>query len=232
MARGLIAKIVLTALAVLVCVDDAEAGRRRRRGNDCCCESGSGYGGGYRTSGYGGYGYSTGMSSNMYASCGCQSGGGGYVSTNPMPMGTGQVQMGTGYPGYTTGYGDTTQFGMVQYSQAGTGAIPSDKSRLQIRVPSADARLWINNQQIQVGGAERALDVAVPSGQAQKYTLTAQWVKDGREVVRKKEVEVRPGQETTVMFSDSEQDAGVSNEQIPVNPTTPPNPNQPKRDNP
>jgi len=252
MARGLLAKIVLTALAALVCVDDAEAGRRRRRGGgDCCCESGYG-GGGY---GYGG-GYGGGYASGgMYSSsCGCQSGGGGYVSAYPMPMGGGQMPMGSGYVqgGYTTGYGDMSQFGnqagFVQYSQATGGAIASDKSRLHIRVPSADARLWINNQQVQVGGAERALDVAVGSGQQQqKYTLTVQWIKDGREVVRKKEVDARPGQETTVTFSDSDQDAGVSNnEQLPVNPNPnqvnpnqpnpnqpiPPNPNQPRRDNP
>jgi uncharacterized protein (TIGR03000 family) len=248
MARGLLAKIVLTALAVLVCVDDAEAGRRRRRGGgDCCCESGSG-GGGYSYGG-GGSGYSMSGYSNMYASggssCGCQSGGGGgYVSSYPMPMGGGQMPMGGGYAqgGYTTGYGDMNQFGaqggFVQYSQATGGAIASDKSRLHVRVPSAEARLWINNQQIQVGGAERALDIAVAAGQQQqKYTLTVQWVKDGREVVRKKEVEIRPGQETTVTFSDSDQDAAVgNNEQLPVNPNPnqpiPPSPNQPKRDNP
>jgi uncharacterized protein (TIGR03000 family) len=211
MTRGLVAKIVLTALAVLVCVDDAEAGRRRRRGNDCCCESGTGGSGNYG-GGYSGYASATPTYSNMYAS-GCQSTG--PVSTYPTPMGG----------GYTTGYGDPRQFGVVQFSEAGTGAIASDKGRLRIHVPMPDARLWINNQQIQMGGADRTLDVSLASNQSQKYTLTAQWTKDGREIVRKKEVEVRPGQESTVTFSDTD-DAGGS-EQIPSNPNATPNPVNP-----
>jgi uncharacterized protein (TIGR03000 family) len=207
--------MLLAGLAVLVCVDTADAARRRR-GNNCCCDGyGYGYsGGGYRMSGYGGYSYGSPVYSTGYASaCTCQPTG--YASTYPVPMGGGTV----------SGYGDPNQYGTVQYSAAGTGAIPADKARLRVQVPTAETLLWVNNQQVQMGGTDRSADVALMNNQSQKFTLTAQWVKDGRQIVRKKEVELRPGQESTVTFSDADE-AGVS-EQIPSNPNVSPTPVNP-----
>jgi uncharacterized protein (TIGR03000 family) len=204
MTRGLVAKIVLSALAVLACVDDAEAGRRRKRGSDCCCEGGS-------SSGYS----SSGMYSNAYASsCSCQQTGGYASNTYPMPMGGGT----------TSGYGDPNQFGNVQFSIAGAGAVAADKARVRIQLPTAETRLWINNQQVQPGSTDRSFDISLPANQPMKYTLTAQWVKDGREVVRKKEVEIRQGQESTVAFSDADE---AASEQVPTNPNVSPRPISP-----
>src|SRR5262245_44942696 len=125
MVRGLLARMLLAGLAVLVCVDTADAARRRRRGNDCCCDGySSGYsGGGYRMSGYGGYSYGTPAYSTGYASA-CPCGPTGYASTYPMPSSTYPPPMSGGT---TSGYGDPNQYGTVQYSAASTGAIPADK---------------------------------------------------------------------------------------------------------
>ena len=71
----------------------------------------------------------------------------------------------------------------------------------------------------QFSGMDRVIDVTLNPSQATKYTLTAQWVKDGREVVRKKEVELLPGQETKVAFSDM--DSGSNS--VPTNPPINPN---------
>jgi len=254
MTRGLIAKLVLSGLVVLACVDAAQAGLifgRRKRGNDCCCEggySGGGYGYSRSGSGYGGYAYAP-MYGNSYA-CGGQQGGsyGGYASY-PMPMGGGYV-MGTGEPNM-----------FLNITSSTNTQLTAEKARLRIQVPTADARLWVNNQMIQMGGTDRSLDITlgnavqtqsnyppttppVPNQQVnpqpQKFTITAQWVKDGREVVRKKEVEVKAGQESTVTFSDNEalapdQNGNGNTEQIQTNPNAlPPNPNgtTPKPDKP
>jgi uncharacterized protein (TIGR03000 family) len=225
MVRGMWVKLVLAGLAVFATIDAAQAGLIfGRRRNDC---GGSGYMGrgmfsrgyGYGYSGDGGYVYSgEGYGTPMYA--------GGYYSGTPMYANT--------YPnpivssGSTSGYVDPNQFqnqmNAVQFSIAGTGTIANDKGRLHVQVPTNDARLWINNQQILTNGADRSLDVALPSSQMQRYTLTAQWTKDGREVVRKKDVELRPGQESTVSFSDADV-SGTTGEQLHNNPNAAPGSN-------
>jgi len=226
----------------LACVEAAQAGlifrRGNRRGDDC---------GSYYSGNSYGYGYSGGMYGGQYA-----------YSPMYTPMYSGAYTYGYGSPGTyaygspgTYGYGSTgnPMFGGPSASgyadplgiSAATGPITGDKARVRIHVPGPDARLWINNQMVQTGGSERVFDLPVNGGQAQKVTLTAQWMKDGREVVRKKEIDLRPGQEVDVTIR--ENDAATSNgEQLPVNPNPNsgnPNPNpgssdaiKPKPDNP
>jgi uncharacterized protein (TIGR03000 family) len=124
---------------------------------------------------------------------------------------------------YSTGYGDpnqTTAPPLHGGAQA-SGAIAPDRGRLRVQVPASDVRLWVNNQFVQLSGTERVFDVGVTGGQPQRMTLTAQWIKDGREVVRKKEVDVRPGQETSVTIDESDDASRPQGEPVPVTPSNP-----------
>jgi uncharacterized protein (TIGR03000 family) len=218
MNRGMVTKVMLAALAALAWADAAQAGlifRRGNRVNDCCC-----YGYGYGWSGYGyGYAYAPRMyGGSMYVS--------GYVDPCACPTTTvaGYTMPGTTY---AAGYGDPSMYGRQtapppMHGGQASGAIAPDRGRLRVQVPAPDARLWLNNQMIQLGGAERVFDVGVAGGQPQKMTLTVQWVKDGREIVRKKEVEVRPGQEVTVNIQETDTEFAPNGERVPVTP----NPNQ------
>jgi hypothetical protein len=209
----MLAKGVLVALVSMASVDAAQGGLIfGRRRNDC---DGGGRSG-YRMSGYSNSG---GMYSNGYSYSGPMSNGTVYSG----PMYNGNMYNGPTNGGYvmgnaTSGYADPS-LGVVQFDIASGDTIAANKARLRLHMPSNDARLWINNQQPQYNGIDRVIDVTLNPNQATKFTLTAQWVKDGREVVRKKEVELLPGQETKVTFSDM--DAGSTS-----GPTTPPiNPN-------
>jgi hypothetical protein len=218
----MLAKGVLVALVSMASVDAAQGGLifgRRNRGNDCCCEGGYGSGGGYGRSGYrmNGYGYSGSMYSDGYAYSGpVYNGtmyGGSTYSGNMYGPTSGGYAMGNA----TSGYADAN-LGIVHFEIAGGDTVGANKGRLRINMPSNDARLWINNQQAQFSGTDRVIDVTLNPSQATKYTLTAQWVKDGREVVRKKEVELLPGQETKIAFSDMDAGSTASPTNPPINP--------------
>lgn len=181
MDRGFVVRIVLGGLAALAAADAAQAGIIFRRGwrNDCCCDSdnATGYRGGYHA-------YGTPMNSNAYANC-CSQPAGTMVVTGMAPA------------PYTTAYGDPN---LIPQPNAGTSI--RDKVRMSVQVPTADTRIWVDQQFVQSSGTNRAIDV--PLTTAQRVTVTAQWMKDGREVVRKKEVALRSGQDATVSFSDAD----------------------------
>jgi hypothetical protein len=125
---------------------------------------------------------------------------------------------------YSTGYGDPNQTAAppLHGGTQASGTIAPDRGRLRVQVPTPDVRLWVNNQVVQLGGTERVFDVGVTGG-SQKMTLTAQWMKDGREIVRKKEVDVRPGQETPVTIDESDDSSTPKGEPVPVTPNPPRN---------
>jgi len=223
----MLAKGVLVALVSMASVDAAQGGlifgRRNRGANDCCCEGG--YGGG----GYGGYGRGYRMSGAGYAtqySNGYAYNGGygydGYAYSGPV-YNSGPVYSGsTTYGGYASGnamsgYADPNM-GNVQFDTASGDQVGANKARIRLHMPSNDARLWINNQQAQYSGTDRVIDVTLNPNQATKCTLTAQWSKDGREVVRKKEIELLPGQETKVAFGDTETGSNSVPSTPPINP--------------
>jgi len=188
MARVL-AKLVLSAAALMACVDNAQAFFFRRAWrNDCgyAGHSGPGYyagGMGYRVAqmgplpGYGGY------ARGWYPA-------GSYV-INPAPAN-----------GTVSAYGDPNS----AYGQA----------KLRVQLPVPDARVWINNDQVRSEGRDRSIDVPVLRDQTQRVVVTAQWTKDGHDVIRKKEVEMRAGQDLSVNFEESE--AVVPAEPLPTNP--------------
>jgi uncharacterized protein (TIGR03000 family) len=203
MTRGLVAKVTLGALAALACVDAAQAGLIFRRGNRRGNDCYQG--GGYMSSGSmgGGYAYSGSMYGQQYVS-------------GPM----------------YAGMGPTTSAYVDPYSvPAAAGPVAADKARVKIRVPSADVRLWINNNMVHAAGTERVFDLPLNAGQPTKYTVTAQWMKDGREFVAKKEIEARAGQEADVAIAETD-GAMTNTEKLPVTPNPePPKPNPPNPNN-
>jgi uncharacterized protein (TIGR03000 family) len=138
------------------------------------------------------------------------------------------VASGVTTPPYTSAYADPN----AVVPSTG-GALTGDKVRLRVQVPTAETRIWVDQHLVQSMGTDRSIDIPFSSTSAQKVTITAQWMKDGREVVRKKEVDLRGGQEATVSFTDAESSApGVDGEQIPANPNPLPDVNRPKPDKP
>jgi uncharacterized protein (TIGR03000 family) len=80
------------------------------------------------------------------------------------------------------------------------GAAPPDKAQLRVRLP-ADAVLTIGASATVQTGAER-LFVSPPleSGKRYSYTLTAEWKENGKSRTEVREVPVRAGEETLVVF--------------------------------
>lgn len=183
MNRGCIIKLVLGGLVTLAAVDAAQAGLIFRRGwrNDCCCD------------GYYSYGRSNGC---CYAAPAYSY---GYANNNCCAPGGTMVAMGMAPAPYTAAYEDPNAVVPLN-----SGSLTGDKTRMRVQVPTSEARVWVDQQFVPASGTERSIDVplSVPGGQ--KVTVTVQWVKDGRDVVRKKDVTVRSGQEASVIFSDAD----------------------------
>ena len=130
MTRGMFAKGVLVALVTMASVDAAQGGLIFGRRNHC--DNGRGYGGSGYSGGYGSSGYvnSGPMYSNGYANSGPMNGG--YATGNAM-----------------SGYADPN-LAIVHFELAANDTVVANKGRLRVTMPSNDARLWINNQQVAI----------------------------------------------------------------------------------
>lgn len=212
MNRGLVVKFVLGGLVMLAAVDSVQAGIIFRRGwrNDCCYDGYYGYGRanyGYRGNSYA---YAMPVYSNAYVNnCCCQ------------PTGT-MMASGMMAAPYTSGYADPNAM------TSSNASLTADKTRLRVQVPTAETQIWVDQHLVQSSGTNRSIDMPYSTTSPQKVTITAQWMKDGREVVRKKEVELRGGQEATIQFSDAE----VVGEQIQTSPNGVPDASRPNPDKP
>lgn len=212
MNRGLSVKFALSGLVALAVVDAAQAQIFRRRAwrNDCCCDYGYGNRGvdyGYRGNNYA---YSAPMYSSAYVNnCCCQ------------PTGT-MMASGVASMPSTSAYADPNAMN--------NGALTGNSTRVRVQVPTAETQIWVDQHLVQSSGTDRSINMPLNSASAQRVTITAQWLKDGHEVVRKKEVEIRGGQEATVNFTDS--DAMAPGELIQTNPNNTPDLNRPNPDKP
>jgi uncharacterized protein (TIGR03000 family) len=74
-----------------------------------------------------------------------------------------------------------------------------------VLVPSPNAKIWFDDTPTHQQGTCR-LFVSPPLGRGEtySYTIKASWLEKGREVIREKQVKVRPGQETLVDFTAQE----------------------------
>ncbi len=84
-----------------------------------------------------------------------------------------------------------------------------DKAYVDVMLPRPDARVWFGDQPTGQTGQHRIF--VSPSLQANKdfvYTIKAQWMENGQEVTRQKDVDVRAGQQAHVSFVDNAQGGG------------------------
>jgi len=184
---------------------------------------GSGYGYG---SPYGGYGYGSGYGS------GYGWGNPGYASGYGLGMGHGYYGggygygSGYGYPGsygsgmYTGGSFSQPYYGGEMYS-SGYAAMPAyqqgtpgyqsfyqgpqgdpNSVTLRVRVPDANAELWVQGQQTQQRGTERVFtSPPLTPGSEYTYSVKAKWMENGQPQERTLPVTVRPGQTIPVDFT-------------------------------
>lgn len=165
---------------------------------------GYGYYGGYRGYPYYGYGFgypwgigiSIGRSYSPYYGYGYGSGygygygDGAYVSSYSTPV-----------------YGQTVSLDSVPTAEsyrantASAYPLAPDKVRLLVLVPTPDVELRINDQLMDQPGTDRLFDSpAMEPGKTYIYKLQATWSRDGRQITRKKQIDVVPGQAYTVEF--------------------------------
>jgi uncharacterized protein (TIGR03000 family) len=112
---------------------------------------------------------------------------------------------------------------------------------LKVQVPKADARLWVEGQEMQrESGQEQRTFLSPPleSGKQYEYTVRASWMENGQEVSRERKVPAQPGQQVAVFFREGE-DSGTTAEpgrnlrpnDSSTRPGTPPNqPSNPSED--
>lgn len=74
-------------------------------------------------------------------------------------------------------------------------------SKVRVRLPAADAKLWFNGVPTNKTGAERVFaSPALEEGKIYTYTVKAAWTDNGKEVSQEKKVAVRAGEEVVVEF--------------------------------
>jgi uncharacterized protein (TIGR03000 family) len=78
---------------------------------------------------------------------------------------------------------------------------PTGEAILEVRLPAADAELWIEGvRTTDVGTMRTFISPALTTGVDFTYNLWARWVEGGRTVERTREARVRAGERTTVDF--------------------------------
>jgi uncharacterized protein (TIGR03000 family) len=76
---------------------------------------------------------------------------------------------------------------------------------VRVRVPSPDARVWIQDMLSQRQGTERLfISPPLEAGSTYSYIIRASWMENGKEVSRDQKVRVTPGQPATVAFAGPE----------------------------
>jgi uncharacterized protein (TIGR03000 family) len=196
-------------MALLLVADAAQAqwrGRGGRRSSGTYIGIGSdgvyggyysGRGGYYDGYGYGGYGRPYGRS--YY--------GGNYYSSGDYDYGDNSI----------SSYAPT-QYSAAEESESGR---PRD-ALVHIRVPQADARVFIEGQQTKQSGTERVfVSPPLEQGKDYNYTVKATWNDGGREVTREKTVTFRVGQEVGIDFTRMASNANTDQAPAPKRTVTP-----------
>ncbi|HJZ95891.1 MAG TPA: TIGR03000 domain-containing protein [Candidatus Solibacter sp.] len=85
-----------------------------------------------------------------------------------------------------------------------TPAVQGTRVLATIRLPGADAQLWIEGKEMGAGGLARSF-VSPPLEQGTyTYTFRAKWTENGKQMDQTREVKVRPGDRIAVDFTRSE----------------------------
>lgn len=78
-------------------------------------------------------------------------------------------------------------------------------SRLQVFVPTTDARVWVEGKETTMQGTTRTLaPPPLPPGKTYTYTIRVAWVKDGQKVDQERLIQVSAGSLHMVDFTRSE----------------------------
>jgi uncharacterized protein (TIGR03000 family) len=78
--------------------------------------------------------------------------------------------------------------------------ISNDRADVTVRLPSPDARVWIEGREMSQGGTVRLFESPSLAPGDYSYTIRARWQQDGRMQDQTQTVRVRPGHGTTVNF--------------------------------
>lgn len=235
MNRSLLSTLAFGILGVALTATPAEAQRGRvgvSFGNGGYYGPGRGYGYGYGNNFYGnnyygnrGFGnnfYGNGYGYNRpYSGFGIgigNPGGYGYGTQRYSNYSNYPIYSGNTYsqPGYynNSGYvvdSQTYQQPSTSESLYAMPAAQGGKARLRVTVPTPETKLMVNGAATSQTGLDRIFESPnLEGGRQHTYTLEAVWTVNGQEVVRKQDVNVVPGQETTVTFA---KETGVTTQQ-------------------
>jgi len=213
--------MLLGGLAAVVSLFAAEAaqaqfgfssGRGWRGGRSYGVETPIGsayYGRGGR--GYGGYGY------DRYGSGYGGYGRGGYGYRSGWSIGTDGGYYAPGYS-YSPGWSSSSGYVMSEPAPArsssqafysGTNAEPN-QATIRVMVPDANAEVWFESTQTKQKGTDRVfVSPSLEEGRTYTYQIKATWQENGREVTRQKDVDVQPGSQAVVNFSEGTNEEGI-----------------------
>jgi len=98
------------------------------------------------------------------------------------------------------GPGGDGSSGPAERPGSGTGA--KAPAKIQVRLPTEDAKVWFQGQPTTRKGKVREFESpALESGAAYTYQVRASWMSDGEEVTRTRTISVIPGRRATVDFT-------------------------------
>lgn len=108
----------------------------------------------------------------------------------------------TTYDYGSSGYSAGTVYGAGDTGYAYGAMAPTNAARLNVRVPAADAEVWVAGQPTQQRGIQREF-VSPPLNPEKSYTyeVKARWTENGRTVERAREVPVSANAVATVDFT-------------------------------
>jgi uncharacterized protein (TIGR03000 family) len=142
---------------------------------------------------------------------------GGYSSGGPYDY--------TGATGYYGGYAMDDRTGGYRsfYSPASTGhGMADNQALIRVMVPDPNATVWFQGSETEQRGTLRTfVSPELESGKNYWYTVRASWTENGQKVTRTKQVQVHPGQVTTVNFMERDTDAGTGARERIENGTNP-----------
>jgi uncharacterized protein (TIGR03000 family) len=160
---------------------------------------GRGFGGG-RGGGFGG-GFRGGHDSGFRHAFGGEYGSGFYGGYYPEYSGTYYPDESTGSyyadPGYYSYDGATYSSGNSSYSPVA----PNNRAHVTLRVPAADAIVWIEGVQMKESGITR--DYQSPpleQGHNYNYEIRAQWTQDGKTLNQTQKFPIHAGEQVLVAF--------------------------------
>jgi uncharacterized protein (TIGR03000 family) len=220
MNRLRLGALILATAAVLLLPSISHAQRWRGggwgwRGGDGRGWDGGGWWGGGRSGFYSGYGYPYGFSLGY---------GRGYYSPWYTSSYSYSYPANYGYsygPSYST-FGQPTYFSYGTPGYSYESAYPSESSSMmgmdqggrvmaRILVPEANAKLWIEGQEMSSTGLNRSFaSPPLEPGYGYTYTFRAQWTENGKQKDETRVVQVRPGDRITADFTHP--DGGRSSE--------------------